>query len=264
MQRGRVPRHFEGGVDAFAGGDVTNGGGDPVCCLGLGVEQVIGTDLFGKVQAVRTDIRGDDDGRTGRSCDGDREEPGRTAAGDQDRLSGDVFDESGVDGVAEWFLEASEFRGNGGQGPPEYSFRQDNVLRERPVTINAEDAVILAHMRLSGATLEALATCDVRLGGDIIAHLDERDIRANLHDLAAHFMANDARRVDAAVRPGIPIVNMGIRPAERRGGDADDGIGKTRLRIRPVGGGQPWLCRCFDERTHDIIVYHVLDPEKLF
>jgi hypothetical protein len=24
------------------------------------------------------------------------------------------------------------------------------------------------------------------------------------------------------------------------------------------------LCRCFDERTHDIIVYHVLDPEKLF
>jgi hypothetical protein len=23
--------------------------------------------------------------------------------------------------------------------------------------------------------------------------------------------------------------------------DADDGIGKTRFRVRPVGGGQPWL-----------------------
>ena len=115
---------------------------------------------------------------------------------------------------------------------------------------------MLAHMRLSGAALEALATCDVRLGGDVITHLDERDIRADFHDVAAHFMTNDARRVDAAVRPGVPIVNMSIRSAERGGGDADDGIGRTRFRIRPVGGGQPWLCRCLDERTHGLIVYH--------
>ena len=77
-------------------------------------------------------------------------------------------------------------------------------------------------------------------------------------------MANDARRVDAAVCPGIPIVNMGIRPAERGGCDADDRIGGARFRIRPVGGGQPWLSRCLDERTHGSIVYHGLDPRKLF
>ncbi len=114
---------------------------------------------------------------------------------------------------------------------------KSDILRERPVAIDAEDAVILAHMRLSGTTLEALTTCDVRLGGDIIAHFDERDIRADLHDFAAHFMANDTRRVDAAMRPGIPIVNMGICPAERGGCDADDGVGRARFRIRPVGGG---------------------------
>jgi hypothetical protein len=38
----------------------------------------------------------------------------------------------------------------------------------------------------------------------------------------------------------------------------------ARFRIRPVGGGQPWLCRCLDERTHGPIVYHGLDPGKLF
>ena len=142
----------------------------------------------------------------------------------------------GIDGIAERFLEAGEFWGKGGRGLPEHSLRQGHVLRERPVPIDAEDAIILAHMRLSGATLEALATCDVRLGRNVIAHLDERHVRADFHDLAAHFMANDAWRMDAAVRPGIPIVNMGIGSAERGGCDADDGVGRAWFRIRPVGG----------------------------
>src|SRR6267143_1031959 len=264
MQCRRVPRHFERGVDAFAGGDLANGGGDAVRCLGLSVEEVIDAYLFGKVQAVRTDIRGDDHGGAGRSCDGGREESGRTTAGDQDCLSREVFDQGGVDGVAEWFLDAGEFRWNGGRGLPEHSFRQDDVLRERSVAIDAEDAVILAHMRLSGATLETVTTCDVRLSGDVIAHLDERNIRADIHDLAAHFMANDTRRVNAAVSPGIPIINMGIRSAERSGCDADDRIGVARFRIRPVGNGQPWLSRGLDERTHGPIVYHGLDPAYTF
>ena len=90
-------------------------------------------------------------------------------------------------------------------------------------------------MRLSGPTLEAVATCEVRFGSNVIAHFGERDVRADFHDLAAHFMANDAWRLDAAVRPGIPIVNMGIGPAERGGCDTDDGVGRARFRIRPVG-----------------------------
>ena len=92
MQRGRIPRHFERGIDAFPDGDVTNGGSDLVCRFRPGVDEMIGTDLFGKVQAVRTHIRCDDDGGAGRSCDGGREQSGRTAAGDQDRLSREVFD----------------------------------------------------------------------------------------------------------------------------------------------------------------------------
>ena len=114
-------------------------------------------------------------------------------------------------------------------------------------------------MRLSGATLETVTACDVRLGGDVIAHFDEGYIRADLYDLAAHFMANDAWRVNPAVCPGIPIVNMSICSAERGGRDADDRIGGTRFRVRPVGDGQPWLRGCFDERTHNPIVYQVVD-----
>src|ERR1051325_8205803 len=92
MQRRRVPRHFERGVHAFSGSDLANGGGDAVRCLSRGVEHVIDTDLFGQVQTVGTDIRGDDHGGAGRSCNGGREESGRPAAGDQDRLSCEVLD----------------------------------------------------------------------------------------------------------------------------------------------------------------------------
>ncbi len=56
MQCGRVSRHFERGVDAFADGDVANSGGDLVCGFRFGVDEMVGPDLFGKVQAVRTDI----------------------------------------------------------------------------------------------------------------------------------------------------------------------------------------------------------------
>src|SRR5205807_1130133 len=83
-------------------------------------------------------------------------------------------------------FEAGEFRWNGGRGLPEHSFRQVDVFRERSVAIDAQNAVILADMRLSSATLETMTTCDVRLGGDVIAHLDERDVGPDLNHFAAH------------------------------------------------------------------------------
>jgi hypothetical protein len=115
-------------------------------------------------------------------------------------------------------------------------------------------------MRLSGATLEALATGQVRLRCDIVPDLDQRDLGPHFHHFAAHFVTDNPGGMDAAVGPRIPIINMGIRPAERGGFDTDDCIGQARSRIRPVDGGQPWLRRCLDERTHGPIVYQVFDP----
>src|SRR5688572_1105482 len=129
---------------------------------------MIDADLFGKVQAVGTDIRGDDRGGTGRSRDRGCEESCWTTAGDQDRLSREIFDQGGVDSVAERFLEAGEFRWNSGRSFPEDRFRQDHILRERAVAIDTEDSVILAHMRLPGATLKTMTTGEVGLGGDVI------------------------------------------------------------------------------------------------
>ena len=129
--------------------------------------------------------------------------------------------------------------------------------------IDAEDPVILAHMRLSGTALETGPASQVRFRSDVIADLDERDVRADLHNLTAHFMTDYPGRMDAAVSPRVPIINMGIRPAERGRCDTDDGIGRARFRIRSVGRSQSWLGRCLDERTHDFIVYQVVDSAYL-
>src|SRR5207244_5490477 len=104
----------------------------------------------------------------------------------------------------------------------------------RSVAIDAQNAVILADMRLSSATLETMTTCDVRLGGDVIAHLDERDVGPDLNHFAAHFMADNTRGMDPALCSGVPIIKMGIRSAERSGCDADDCIGRARVRMPPV------------------------------
>ena len=63
--------------------------------------------------------------------------------------------------------------------------------------------------------------------------------------------------MDAAVGPGIPIVNMGIGSAERGGFDVNDGVRWSRRRIGAIGVGQPRLCRSFDKRTHSPIITSV-------
>ena len=80
--------------------------------------------------------------------------------------------------------------------------------------IDVQDAIVPADMRLAGAALKTLAAGHVRFRRHIVADLDAGHIRA---DLAAHFVADDARRVYAAMRPGIPVVDVRIGAAERRG-----------------------------------------------
>jgi len=114
------------------------------------------------------------------------------------------------------------------------------------VSIDPENTVILTHMRLSGSTLEAVTTCEMRLCGDVISRLDERHVRADFHDFTTHFMADDARRVDTAVRPRIPIVDMGIRPQR------EVALTRTTASVGLVSdlayrSGQPRSCRCLNE-----------------
>ena len=63
-------------------------------------------------------------------------------------------------------------------------------------------------MRLPRATLQAMAAGDVHLGGDEVAGTDVGNALANGDDGAGKFVAGDVGRLDAVLRPSVPLKNM--------------------------------------------------------
>ncbi len=250
MQRAGVAGHFQRGIDPFTGGDLANRGGDGFGAFCLCVQNMVDADLFGQAEAIVADVRGDNGCGPGGACHGGGKQAGRPAAGDQHRVTGEIFDQCRIDRVAERFLNGRELRWNGGRSLPQDIFRQHDIFRERSVAIDAEDAIIPADVRLAGPALKTPATGDVRFRRDVVTYFDQRDGGADFHDLTAHFMADDTGRVDAAMSPGIPIIDVGVSAAERGGLHADDGVVRSGSRIRAGGGDQPGFRRHFHKSPH--------------
>jgi hypothetical protein len=57
--------------------------------------------------------------------------------------------------------------------------------------------------------------------GDILPHRDRCDTRPKLGDLSAQFMADDARRMDAVLRPLVPSIDVGVGSAQGGGANTD-------------------------------------------
>ena len=102
-----------------------------------------------------------------------------------------------------------------------------DVARERALAVDAEDARALAHVRLAGAALEAHAAGDVALGRDVVADLDVVDVVSDLDDRAGELVAERERRVDALLRPLVPLLDVQVGAADRRGLDLDDDLARA-------------------------------------
>ena len=213
MQSRGMARHFEGRVYSFAVRDVANSRGDPLAPVGLRIQDMIDAQLFGDREAIVARIRGDDARGSGNTSYGGGKETGRPASRDKDRMTGEIFCEGGVHRIAERFLNRGQLRWNLGRRFPQHAFRQDDVLGKGSIAVHAENAIISAHVRLAGPALEADSACQMRFGRHIVANFDEGNIGADLHDFPAHFMSDNARRLNAAVGPFVPIVNVGIGAA---------------------------------------------------
>lgn len=70
-------------------------------------------------------------------------------------MAGQVFHEGRIDGIAQRFLQASQLGGNVRGCFPENGFGEHDVVGKRPVQIDAENPVVLAHVGLAGAALKA-------------------------------------------------------------------------------------------------------------
>ena len=139
-----------------------------------------------------------------------------------------------MDGIPQRFLQAGKLRRDFPRGLPEDALGKPHELGVGPVLIDAQYPVVLADVRVACPALKAHGARDMRLGRDIVPDGDRRHPRAGLDDLAAQLMADDARRVDAALGPFVPAVDVVIGPAEGRGQDPHDHLPRAGRRFGNV------------------------------
>ena len=105
----------------------------------------------------------------------------------------------------------------------------DNVLGERAVGVDADDLHVLADVRLADAALQTLAAGHVHLGGNEVAFLHAGDFIADSFHDAAEFVARNQRRMNAALRPLVPLVDVQVGAADGGHLDLDQHVGRAEF-----------------------------------
>src|SRR5205807_5627094 len=121
----------------------------------------------------------------------------------EDDATGDVRRQYGMKRVAHRIHDGSDLGGNALQRQ-HVGGGHDDVLGEGAVPIHPDDPGVAADVAVAGAALEAVPAHDVSLGGHQLADFQLRDVVAHLHDFARELVAHHHRRLDPALRPGVP------------------------------------------------------------
>ena len=124
---------------------------------------------------------------------------------------------------------------------PDVGLGNDDVFGEGAVGVDADDLHVLADVRLADAALQALAAGHVHFGGDEVAFLHAGDFVADGFDRAAELVAGNERRMNAALRPLVPLVNVQVGAADGGHLDLDQHVGRAKLRF---GNFADFRARC--------------------
>ena len=112
-----------------------------------------------------------------------------------------------------------------------FDLGNDDVFGEGAVGVHADDLDVLADVRFADAALQALAAGHVHLGGDEIAFLHAGDLVADGLHRAAELVSGNERRMNAALRPLVPVVNVQVGAADGGDLDLDQDVGAAELRF---------------------------------
>src|SRR5215469_16678778 len=204
------------------------------------VEDAIRTEPLCQLELAGIDIDRDDLRRAGRARDGDRHEPDRADARDDDALRADARSHDGVNSVAERVEHGCPRIRNGRVELPDIVLGHRDVIGETAVAIDADDLDVFADVRLSGAAQVTDAARDVALCRYAVADLHGTHGCADLCDLAHEFVADDKRRLHARLRPLIPVPDVPVGSADAGFADADEDVGRPDRRHRDVFQYHAW------------------------
>src|SRR5215470_6974906 len=145
---------------------------------------------------------------------GNCEQSDGAATGDSDGFGCDLAGEDCVHGIAERVEDGGVLLRDFGVEFPDVRFGDDNVFGEGAVGVHADDFHVLADVGFTGAALQAFSAGDVHFRGNEVTFFHAGDFVTEGDDFAAEFVAGNEGRVDAALGPAIPFINMKVGAAD--------------------------------------------------
>src|SRR5580704_1838856 len=219
-----VTGHFEDSVDAGSAGALHD---DGVHVFLRGIEREVGFHLLCDVAAMLVDFDSEDLCCAHGASDGDREQADGAATGNGDRAASDFSGEHRVYGIAQRIKDGGVLLRNARVELPDVRLGDDHVFGESAVGIDANDFHVLADVSFAGAALQTFAAGDVHFRGNEVAFLHAGDFVAEGHHFAAEFVSGNQRRVNASLRPAVPLIDMKIGAADGGDFDFDQDIGTS-------------------------------------
>src|SRR5271154_6336099 len=203
MNRGGMAAHFQQDVGARAFGGFTDARDD----ISLrGIERLVRAHFKGQLAAMWINFGSEDHGCATGACDVDGHQADGTGAGDHYISRGDLAGKHGVHGVSKRIENCGIMLGNRGINFPDVADGNDDEFGEAAVSVNADYLYILANVRLAHAARATVAAIHMHFSADEIAGLHGSHFGTNFFDMAAEFMAERHRRMNARSGPAVPAV----------------------------------------------------------
>ena len=214
------------------------------------MHDVVRAHLLGEREPRVVHVGRDDARRAGRLADADGEDADRSAARDEHRRAGNLRRERRVERVAHRIVNAADVERDVVVEMPDVRRRHRDVLGEAAVAIDADDLRVRADVRVARAAEQAASVDDVSFGGHAIAFAHVGHELPDLHDVAGELVADDDRRLDASLRPRVPIVDVHVGAAHAGAPHANQHFVVADRRLGNVLEDESRTGRRFHQRFH--------------
>src|SRR3569832_1905635 len=170
--------------------------------------------------------------------------------GDEHVLAHHVERQRTVHGVAEGIEYRGDVGGDVVEHGPEIRGRHLEVFGDGAVAPATDADRTVTEMAFARAAIAADAAGDMAFARDAIAHFVTDDAGTDLDDEAHEFVADDARHMDVALRPVIPVHDVEVSAADAGLADADLYLVGADGRAGRVFHPEARLGAAFDEGFH--------------
>jgi hypothetical protein len=166
--------------------------------------------------------------------DGGTHDADGTGTGDEHVFTEDRKGKRSVNGVAERIEDGGHVLVDRSRMDPDVGHRKCNVFGKRPRPIDADSLGSRAEMTSPGEAVSATTAHDVSLTADGLAREKIGDIGTYFDDLPDEFVPDHQGNGDGLGRPGVPLMNVHVGPANPGAMDANEDVVDARLRLGDI------------------------------